>query len=458
MDIKYTTKNGWEAAGTEDKEKVYPFCEEYKKFIDSAKTEREAVEKAIEMAKANGFKSIDEFATLERGDKVYINNRGKSVMLAVVGEDSTKGLNIVAAHIDSPRLDLKQNPLYEDTDLALFKTHYYGGIKKYQWTTVPLALHGVVVKGDGSCVNVVIGEDEGDPVFCITDLLPHLADDQMKKTMREGIAGEGLNILIGSKPAEVEKDKVKTAILELLNKKYGIVEEDFISAELEAVPAARARDIGFDRSMVGGYGQDDRVCAYTALAGILEVQKPVRTAVCVLADKEEVGSMGNTGMKSRFFEDTIAKILSMEKDGYNDLMLRQTFGNSYCLSADVAAAIDPNYKDVSEALNSPKVNHGIVITKYTGSRGKAGSSDASAELVGLVRKLFNDNKVIWQTGELGKVDQGGGGTVAQYIANLNIETIDCGTALLSMHSPFEIAGKMDIYMTYKGYKAFYLMG
>ncbi len=373
----------------------------------------------------------------------------------MIGDDTSKGLNIVAAHIDAPRIDLKQNPLYEDLELAFFKTHYYGGIKKYQWTTVPLALHGVVVKGDGSKTEIIIGEDDSDPVFCITDLLPHLAQEQMNKVMKDAISGEALNILIGSKPNSDEKDKVKGELLRLICEKYDIIEEDFISAELEIVPSAKARDVGFDRSLIGAYGQDDRVCGYTALAGILEVESPSKTAICILADKEEVGSMGNTGMRSRFFEDTVAKIISMQHSSYNDLLVREAFASSLCLSADVGAAVDPNYKEVSELANAPRINYGVMMTKYTGSRGKSGSNDASAEFVGIVRKMLNDNNIVWQIGELGKVDVGGGGTVAQYIANLNIETIDCGVPLLSMHSPFEIAGKIDIYMAYRAYKAFY---
>ena len=456
MSLKYKAKNGWEVVGSEDKEQISTFCDGYKTFLDNGKTEREFTSEAIKVAEQNGFKPLSSFDNLVAGNKVYINNRDKSIMLAVIGSDTiTTGTNIIAAHIDSPRIDLKQNPLYEDLDMAFFKTHYYGGIKKYQWTTIPLALHGVVIKGDGSSIEIKIGEDDADPIFCITDLLPHLAQDQMKKTLSDAITGEGLNILIGSSPNTDEKDKVKGAILTLLNEKYGMCEEDFISAELEIVPSGKARDLGFDRSMVGAYGQDDRVCSYAALIGILEIENPIKTAICVLADKEEVGSMGNTGMKSRFFEDTLAKIISLKEKNYNDLLLRETLSNSVCLSADVGAAVDANYKEVQELANAPRLNYGIMMTKYTGSRGKSGSSDASAEFVGRIRKMFNDNGIVWQIGELGKVDQGGGGTVAQYIANLNIDTIDCGVPLLSMHSPLEVAGKMDIYMAYRAYKCFY---
>ncbi len=456
MGIKYQPKNGWEIINKKDREAIFPFCERYVAFLDKAKTEREAIKASVELAEHNGFKKIEDMPVLKKGDKIYAVNKEKGVLLAVIGDNTVDGMNIVAAHVDSPRLDFKQNPLYEDLDMVLCKTHYYGGIKKYQWLAIPLALHGVVVKADGTKLEIVIGEQADEPVFCITDLLPHLAEEQMKKTMKDAVTGEGLNILIGSIPGEDEKEKFKGEILKILNTKYGISEEDFISAELEAVPVQPARDLGFDRSMIAAYGQDDRVCAYTALQAILDVKAVTKTVVCMLADKEEVGSMGDTGMQSRFFEDTIAHMISLENKNYNDLMLRKALKNSVCLSADVSAAMDPNYKDVSEPLNSPKLNYGVTLTKYTGSRGKSGSNDASAELVGRIRKIFNDNNIIWQIGELGKVDIGGGGTVAQFIANLNVETIDCGVPLLSMHSPFEVSAKLDVYMTYKAYKAFFV--
>ncbi|MCK9478043.1 MAG: aminopeptidase [Firmicutes bacterium] len=454
MQIKYQPKNGWEVIKKGEKDEVFAFCEHYMAFLDEGKTERKAAAEAVRLAKLNGFSPIENMKSLKKGDKIYAENKEKGVLLAIIGSDTTKGANIVAAHIDSPRIDFKQNPLYEDLDMTFFKTHYYGGIKKYQWTTIPLAIHGVIVKADGTKIEVTIGEHDSDPIFCITDLLPHLAEEQMKKTMKDAITGEGLNILASSIPNDDEKEKFKGALLELLNKKYGITEEDFISAELEAVPAHKARDLGFDSSMIAAYGQDDRVCAYTALKAILDVNNPKKTAVCMLADKEEVGSMGNTGMQSRFFEDTIAHILSLENKNYNDLLIRKTFKNSACLSADVGAAMDPNFKDVSETQNAPKINYGVMLTKYTGSRGKSGSNDASAEFVGKIRKVFNDEGIVWQIGELGKVDLGGGGTVAQFIANLNIETVDCGVPLLSMHSPLEISGKFDVYMAYKAYKVF----
>jgi aspartyl aminopeptidase len=414
------------------------------------------VDYTIKKLLENGFSELDLNRPLSPGDKVYTVNRGKSVIAAVIGTGPiTAGTNIIAAHIDAPRIDLKQNPLYDDMDIAFFKTHYYGGIKKYQWTTIPLALHGVILRADGSKLNIKIGEREDEPLFTITDLLPHLAKEQMEKKLSEGITGESLNILIGSIPGDYEKEKTKNNILKILKDKYNIENEDFVSAELEIVPAFKARDMGFDKSMIGAYGQDDRVCAYTALEAILNTHMPDRTAVVVLADKEEIGSMGNTGMMSRFFEDTMAYLCNLTNKDSTDLDLRISLGNSICLSADVGAAMDPNYKEVQEKQNAPQLNHGVLLTKYTGSRGKSSSSDASAELVNSIRRLFNQNGVLWQIGELGKVDQGGGGTVAQFLANLNIDVIDCGVPLLSMHSPFEVSAKLDVYMAYKGYKAFF---
>lgn len=455
MNLQYEPKNGWEAIKTKDKKAVYDFCEGYKDFLSNGKTERECTSYAEELAKKNGFKPIESYKKLKAGDKIYVVNRGKNILLAVIGKKAfSDGIRVIASHIDSPRLDLKQNPLYEDLELALFKTHYYGGIKKYQWTAIPLAIHGVAVKKDGEAVNFVIGENDSDPIFCVTDLLPHLAQAQMAKKGTEIVTGESLNILIGSKPDDSEKDKVKSAILTILNEKYGICEEDFLSAEIEVVPSGKARDLGFDRSMVASYGQDDRVCSYGALTGILETKNPEYTAVTLLADKEEIGSMGSTGMQSRFFEDTMAQIAFKTTDNYNDIILRECFKNSFCLSADVGAANDPSYKDVQESMNAPKINYGVLLTKYTGSRGKSGSNDAGAEFVGKVRKMFNDGDIVWQMGELGKVDAGGGGTVAQFIGNLNIETIDCGVPVLSMHSPLEAVGKLDVYMAYKAYKTF----
>ena len=423
--MKYEQKNGWLTVEESSKQVIFDFCELYKSYLDNGKTERLCVKNSIKLAKEAGFVEYKETDKLKSGDKIYINNRDKSILLAVIGEKPvTDGIRLVAAHIDSPRLDLKQNPLYEDTDLALFKTHYYGGIKKYQWTATPLALYGTVVKADGTKVEISMGDNDDEPAFCVT--------------------------------ADTDKDKIKETVLLILKEKYGIVEEDFLSAEIEVVPAGKARDIGFDRSMIGAYGHDDRVCAYGALKSILETEKPLHTSVCFLADKEEVGSMGNTGMKSEFFEYSIASFINSQVDNYNELMLKKCFSNSYCLSADVGAAMDPTYKEVSEPKNAPKANYGVMICKYTGARGKSGSSDASAELMGKIRKLCYDNEIVWQIGELGKVDEGGGGTVAQYVANRNIETVDCGVPMFSMHAPFEVVAKLDVYMSYKLYKAFYL--
>ncbi len=447
--------NSWLKLKTDD---VMSFCEKYINFLNESKTERLCVKNAENLAKAKGFVPFESTDELKPGDKVYCINRGKNIVLAVIGkEDIEKGTMIVASHIDSPRLDLKPNPLYEDSNMTLFKTHYYGGIKKYQWTAIPLSLIGVVIKADGSCVEVNIGENESDPVFTVTDLLPHLAQEQMVKKMSEAFTGEDLNILIGSMPTDSEKDKYKETIKNILKEKYNIDEEDFASAELEAVPQAKACDVGLDRSMVGSYGQDDRVCAYTSLTAILETDSPSKTSICFLADKEETGSMGNTGMKSRFFENFLAEMILKIKGEYNDIYLRRCLTNSKCLSSDVAAALDPNYKSVSEAMNSAYIGNGIAICKYTGARGKSSTSDANAEFVGFVRRMLDSNDIDRQLCELGRVDLGGGGTVAQFIANLDVDTIDVGVPLLSMHSPFEIASKADIYSAYRAYKAFYMM-
>lgn len=423
------------------------YCEGYKKFLDAAKTEREAVKAAIKMAEDKGFVKFQIGKKYTAGDKVYVNNRGKTVAFAVIGKEAVeKGTNITAAHIDSPRLDLKPNPLYEDVELGLFKTHYYGGIKKYQWTACPLALHGVFVQRDGTVKEVCIGEEENEPKFVINDLLPHLAAEQSKRTLNEGIKGEELNVLVGSHPFKDDKgsELVKLNILKLLNKKYGITEEDFLSAELEMVPAVKACDIGFDRSLVGAYGQDDRVCAYPALTAILNVEAPERTAIAILADKEEVGSMGNTGLDSDFLRYFIGDLAKMQ-NGDGTLAIR----NSKCLSADVNAGFDPTFQDVMERKNASFLNYGVVVTKYTGSRGKSGTSDASAEYVASIRNLLDNAGIIWQTGELGKVDLGGGGTVAMFIANMGIDVVDLGVPVLSMHAPFETTAKFDVYMCYR---------
>lgn len=428
------------------------FCEDYKKFLDRAKTEREAAAVAVEMLKAKGYVEYVPGMKLNPGDKIYKNNRDKAVVMAIIGTEPIRsGVRLCAAHIDSPRLDLKQNPLYEDSEMALFKTHYYGGIKKYQWTAMPLALHGVIVKSDNSKITVSIGEDEGDPVFCVTDLLPHLGTDQMKRTLAQGIKGEELNIVIGSRPFRDDEgsELVKLNILSILFEKYGITESDFISAELEAVPAFKARDIGFDRSMIGSYGHDDRVCAYTAFAATLDCENPKHTVVTVLTDKEETGSDGNTGLCSSYLEYFIADLA--ENLGSNG---RTVLSASQCLSADVNAAFDPTFPEVMERNNCAYINKGVCVTKFTGARGKSGTSDASAEFVGRVRNLLDSNNVIWQTGELGKVDMGGGGTVAAYIANLDVDTIDVGVPVLSMHAPFEIVSKIDVYSAYRAFSVF----
>ena len=440
-------ENGRKTASEEVLKEADSYAEGYKDFLDRAKTEREAVETAIELAKNNGFKEFDRNEKYNAGDKVYFNNRGKSIALAVIGSESVEsGVNISAAHIDSPRLDLKPNPLYEELELALFKTHYYGGIKKYQWTAIPLSLHGVFVLKDGTVKKVSIGEEEEEPKFVINDLLPHLAQEQSKRTLSEGIKGEELNVLIGSHPFKDEKgsELVKLNILKLLNEKYGITEDDFLSAELEIVPAFKATDIGFDRSMVGAYGQDDRVCAYPALTAIMSVKNTQKTALAVLADKEEVGSMGNTGLESDFLRYVIGDLAKMQ-GGDGTVAIR----NSKCLSADVNAGIDPTFQDVMERRNASRLNYGVVVTKYTGARGKSGTSDASAEYMASIRKLLDQNGIIWQSGELGRVDLGGGGTVAQFIANMGIDVVDLGVPVLSMHAPFETTAKLDIYMCHR---------
>ena len=440
-------KNGRLTADNSVLEKADSYCEGYKAFLDAAKTEREAVTVAVKMAESKGFAPFESGKKYEKGAKVYFNNRGKTIALAVIGqEDVEKGVNITAAHVDSPRLDLKPNPLYEDSDLALFKTHYYGGIKKYQWTVTPLAIHGVFALRNGEVIEVSIGEKEDEPKFVIGDLLPHLATEQSKRTLNEGIKGEELNVLVGSHPFKSDEgsELVKLNILKLLNEKYGIVEGDFLSAELEMVPAFKACDIGFDRTLIGGYGQDDRVCAYPALTAILEVENPKKTAIAILADKEETGSAGNTGLESDFLRFVIGDLAKMQ-GGDATVALR----NSKCLSADVNAALDPTFPEVMERKNASMVNYGVVVTKYTGARGKSGTSDASAEYVAEVLSLLDNADIIWQTGELGKVDAGGGGTVAQYIANMGVDVIDLGVPVLSMHAPFETTAKLDVYMCYR---------
>lgn len=449
--------SAWERMDEGTRHAAYAFAEHYRQFLNTAKTERETVEQAVNTVRARGFVPLEEKARLVPGDRVYSVVRGKTLLLAVVGaEPLENGMNIVGAHIDAPRLDLKPRPLYEEAGLALLKTHYYGGIKKYQWVSIPLALHGVVVKNDGQVLQLVIGEKEQDPVFTITDLLPHLAKDQMEKKMSEAVVGEALNLLVGGIPVSAGevKEKVKQVVLDHLQREYGLTEEDLVSAELEVVPAWAARDVGLDRSMIGGYGQDDRVCAYAALQAAVDLPAAGRTAVALLVDKEEIGSVGNTGMHSALLANFTAELAARILPQYSDLALRRILYHSRALSADVDGALDPNYPDVSDKLNVSRLGYGLVLTKYTGSRGKSGANDAHAEFLGFVRRLFNQAGVIWQTGELGKVDQGGGGTIAYMLADYGMDVLDCGVGLLGMHSPFEVASKADIYMAYRGYLAF----
>ena len=450
-------ENGWLKVDEEKNKLIMNFSDEFIYFLNKGKTERECASFAKKMLNENGFKCICEYERLNPGDKVYYINKNKSVYAAIIGNQKVEdGLNIVGAHIDSPRLDLKPNPLYEEGGFAYFKTHYYGGIKKYQWTTIPLAIHGVVIKTNGEKVTINIGEDEEDPIFTITDLLPHLAQEQMERKLKEGVKGEDLNLLIGSRPYNDKdiEEKVKLNILNILNKKYGIVEEDFLSAELELVPAFKARSLGFDSSMVAGYGQDDRVCAYTAIRGLLDTKSPEKTAVMILSDKEEIGSVGNTGMESLIFDYFISKILNKTGENKPDL-IRKVFCNSRMLSSDVDAGYDPIYASVSDTKNAGYLGKGIAVVKYTGARGKSGASDANAEFVAEIRKMLNDNNISYQLTELGKVDVGGGGTIAYILANKGVDVIDCGVPVLSMHAPYEVTSKYDIYCAYETYRAFW---
>ena len=442
----YEKKNGYDRMDSAARSEMESYCEGYKRYLNESRTEREAVANAIKLAEAEGFTEYKRGMALVPGQKVWYNNRGKALMLAVAGKRPLDaGVVIAAAHVDAARLGLKLTPLYEDSELAFFKTHYYGGIKKYQWTAIPLELHGVVALKSGEVVEVVIGREPDEPQLVISDLLPHLAADQMKKTLAEGITGEGLNILIGSAPYDDEgSDRVKLAVMSILNSSYGITEEDFVSAELCAVPAFEVRDIGLDRSLIGGYGHDDRVCAYAELKAIFDIRDPEQTCVCILADKEETGSDGVSGMKSEAFEWFVGDMCKTQ-----GVDLRDCFAKSICVSADVTAAFDPNFPEVSEKQNSARLNYGVGLHKFTGSRGKAGTNDAPAELVAFIRRICDDAGVQWQMCELGKVDQGGGGTVAMYMGNRNIATIDAGVPVLSMHAPFEIVAKYDCYMTYR---------
>ncbi|MBO8159652.1 aminopeptidase [Thermosyntropha sp.] len=450
-----TSRNIWEEISDTEISVIDGFSKGYVDFLNQAKTERETVSFILNEAQKAGFCDLKEVKEIKCGQKLFWTGKNKIAGLMIVGEKPlSEGMNMVVSHIDAPRIDLKPNPLYESDNMAFFKTHYYGGIKKYQWLSIPLALHGVVIKKDGRVVNINIGEKEEDPVLTIADLLPHLAKEQMEKKMGEAVKGEDLNALIGSRPFKgEEKNKVKAYIKNLLKTRYDIDEDDFTSAELQLVPAFKAKEVGFDQSMIGGYGQDDRVSAYTSLKAILEVEKPERTALCLFVDKEEIGSTGNTGLQSLIIENLTAFLLHRSgNDSY--YMVRKALADSYALSADVNAAVDPNYPEVFEKMNCSFLSGGVVLTKYTGSRGKAESNDANPEFLAKVRGLFDDNQVLWQVGELGKVDIGGGGTVAQYMAYYGMEVVDCGVAVLGMHSPFEVVSKADVYMAYKGYKAF----
>ena len=452
-------KNVWTNYGKKELAELEKLNKNYRHFLDHGKTERECVKAAVKQAKKEGFKDLKEVIRsgekLQAGDRVYDVFMEKAIALFIIGsKDMEKGMNILGAHIDSPRLDLKQNPLYEDTELAYLDTHYYGGIKKYQWVAIPLALHGVVAKKDGSVVEINIGEEEDDPVFCISDLLIHLSGEQMEKKGAKVVEGEALNLLIGNMPLkDEEKDAVKRNVLNLLKEKYDIEEEDFLSAELEVVPAGKARECGLDRSMILAYGQDDRVCAYTSLEAILDTKKVKRTACCILVDKEEIGSVGATGMQSRFFENTVAELLNC-MGVYSDLALRRTLANSKMVSSDVSAAYDPEYASVFEKKNAAYFAKGIVFNKYTGSRGKSGSNDANAEYMAELRKILEKHNVAFQTAELGKVDIGGGGTIAYILALYGMQVIDCGVAVMSMHAPWEIVSKADVYEAKKCYMAF----
>ncbi len=448
-----TKKNGYTSLTAEQRQEMEAYCKRYSAFMDACKTEREATTWAVCEAEKNGFKPFTPGMAANPGDKIYLNNRGKSIILAVVGTESlAKGANICAAHTDSPRMDVKPNPLYEDSEIAYLKTHYYGGIKKYQWPTVPLALHGVVYRKDGSVITVTVGEDDNDPILVVSDLLIHLSADQMRKTLAEGIVGEQLNVILGTEPIEGEgSDLVKLNVMKWLNDKYGLIEEDFLSAELTIVPAGRCREVGLDRSLLGAYGHDDRVCAYAELESLFAIGTPTKTAVCILADKEEIGSVGISGMQSQAFEYFMGGLCDAQ-----GVCLRECFANSFCLSADVSNAFDPNFAETCDRRNNSLLNYGVAICKYTGSRGKGGASDASAEAMGHVRTTLDNAGVKWQIATLGKVDQGGGGTVAAYMANRNIVTVDAGVPVLCMHAPMELVSKYDCYMTMLACKAIYL--
>lgn len=460
------TKNVWEKYTASDLKKVDAFCDEYMDFLNKGKTERECVDYIVNILEENGYKELPkliiEGKKLKKGDKVYAVNMNKTVAMFIIGKQPiSEGMNILGAHIDSPRLDVKQNPMYEDTGLCYLDTHYYGGVKKYQWVTIPLALHGVIVKKDLSTVIVNIGEEEDDPVFFISDLLIHLSQEQLEKKAAKVIEGEALDIIIGNKPLVIKndeedkksKDKVKSNILEILKDTYGIEEEDFLSAELEVVPAGKAREAGIDRSMILAYGHDDRVCAYPSLKAMLDIKNPDRTCCCLLTDKEEIGSVGATGMQSKFFENTVAEVMNLSED-YSDILLRRALARSAMLSSDVSAGFDPSYASAFEKKNAAILAHGMVFNKFTGSRGKSGSNDANAEYIAHIRDIFDKDDITFQTAELGKVDLGGGGTIAYILALYGMNVIDAGIAVLNMHAPWEAVSKADVYETYRGYVSF----
>lgn len=450
---------GWKTVNENRKNEIFDFCNNYMKFLGKAKIEREFVKEARKEAEEHGFRDVINFEKINPGDKVYFVNRDKSMYLAVIGKEKLEnGINIIGAHIDSPRLDLKPNPLSEEGGLAYLKTHYYGGIKKYQWTTIPLSIHGVIIKRNGEKIDINIGEDENDPIFTITDLLPHLAQEQMTKKLNNAIEGEALNLLIGSIPYGDEEtkvaEKVKLNILNLLNMKYGITEVDFMSSEIEIVPAFKARTMGLDQSMVAAYGQDDKICVFASLTALMKIENPTKTAVCLIADKEEIGSMGNTGMESQMFDYFVSELLNKTNENKPNL-LQKVYAKSKMLSADVDAGFDPIYASVSEKNNASYIGHGICMNKYTGARGKSGASDANAEFVAEVRRIFETNNIKYQISELGKVDLGGGGTIAYILADKGMDVIDCGVPVLSMHAPYEVTSKYDLYTAHRAYETFY---
>lgn len=450
-------KSAWTMVSEETKKQIYIFAQNYMEFLNQSKTEREVIISSRKMAEEHGFKNIEEIENLQAGDKIYFINRDKSMYLAVMGKQSlAEGMNLIGAHADSPRLDLKPNPVYEEDGIAYFKTHYYGGIKKYQWTTIPYSMHGVIVKTSGEKIVVSIGEEESEPIFTISDLLIHLANRQMDKKLKDGITGEQLNLMVGNIPYNEEEvaDNVKLNILNILFQKYGIVESDFLSAEIELVPAFKARTMGLDESMIAAYGQDDKICVYTSLRAMMELQEVEKTAVCVITDKEEIGSMGNTGMESETFDLFVAELMD-KSNVRGENRLEKAYGKSKMLSADVDGAIDPNFADAFEKNNNSKIGYGVGINKYTGGRGKSNASDANAEYVAQIRKIFEDNGIPYQESELGKIDEGGGGTIAMIFANKGIDIIDCGVPVLSMHSPYEVVSKVDTFYAFKAYEAFW---